>query len=249
MSAGGDLSAAVRAGIEPTVGVSAGDRGEPGAGSLAVSDPPARRAVGAVGPPPARRTLSAVGAPARRTLSVPARSRRSLLAGAAGATALALAGCGSKPLREKIRDGAHVAPGDLGPLNALLDVEHYAIAAYAAAIPLLGPAAARAGKQFLAQELAHAVELSDLVHRAGGRPHKPPASYNLGHPRDQAQALALLQHVEDVQLGAYLERLPDLSGGHVRATLVTIYANEAQHLAVLRMAAGETPTSGALVAG
>jgi hypothetical protein len=178
------------------------------------------------------------------------RSRRAALAGAAGAAGgLVLAGCGSKPLREKIRAGAHVAPIDVPPLNALLDIEHYAIAAYAAAIPLLAAGAVKIGKQFLAQELAHAVELSDLVRRAGGKPHKPQASYRLGHPRTQLQALALLEHAEQVQLGAYLEGLPSLAGGHVRAAVLTIFANDAQHLAVLRGQAGQTPSSSALVTG
>ncbi len=181
------------------------------------------------------------------------RSRRAALATAASAAgAVALAGCGSKPLREEIRTGAHVAPGDLPFLNALLDVEHYAIAAYAAGIPLLGPLnspGAKMGKQFLAQELAHAVELSDLAKRAGGKPRKPQASYNLGHPRSAAEALALLEHAENVQLQAYLAMLPRLSGGHVRAALLTIYANDAQHLAVLRGHAGLPAASGPFVGG
>lgn len=175
-------------------------------------------------------------------------SRRTALATGGVVGAAVLAGCGSKPLREKIRAGAHVAPADVPLLIALLDAEHYAIAAYTAGTPLLG-SAANVGKQFLAQELAHAVELSDMIKHAGGKAPKPPASYDLGHPADTAGALALLEHAEHVQLQRYLDTLPKLSGGLVRAALLTIYANEAQHLAVVRGQAGKPATSGAFVAG
>jgi len=171
------------------------------------------------------------------------RSRRALLAGAGVAGAVALAGCGGKPLREKIRGGASVAPEDVAPLNALLDVENFGIAAYAAGIPLLGQAAAMDGKWLLGQELAHAAELTDLIKQAGGRAHKLAASYQLGDPRTAAEALALLERAEHAQLRAYLEIIPTLSGPQVRAALATISANDAQHLAVLRLNAGQPPTS------
>ena len=173
------------------------------------------------------------------------RSRRALVAGAAGAAAAALlAGCGGKPLREKIRSSARVTAGDLASLNALLAVENYGIAAYAAGIPLLGPAGATIGKQFLAQEMAHAVELSDLIKSGGSKPPKRPISYDLGKPRNQADAYALLERAERRQLEAYLRLIPTLSGGAVRAAVATIFANDAQHLVVLRGQAGQ-PLPGA----
>lgn len=168
------------------------------------------------------------------------RSRRALLAGAAGGVAATvLSGCGGKPLREKIRSGARIPQGDIEPLNALLDVENYGIAAYAAGIPLLGPVGRIIGKQFLSQELSHAVELSDLVRGAGGKPRRRPSSYDLGDPRTEADAFALLERAERLQLNAYLQMIPTLSGGRVRAAIATIFANDAQHLAVLRMQAGQ----------
>jgi hypothetical protein len=169
------------------------------------------------------------------------RSRRALLAGAAGAAGAGLiSGCGNKALRVKIRNGATVPAADADTLNALLDIENYAIGVYAAGIPFLGPAAQLVGKQFLAQELSHALELSELIKAAGARPHKRPSTYNLGTPpRNATEAFALLERVEREQLNAYLKMIPSLSSGHVRATIATIFANDAQHLAVLRQQAGQ----------
>jgi hypothetical protein len=173
-------------------------------------------------------------------------SRRALLGGAASAAGTAaLAGCGNSALRTKIENGASVPRADVATLNALLDVEHWAIAAYAVGIPMLGEAAQLVGKQFLGQELAHAVELGDLVKAAGEKPRKRASSYDLGTPpRDAAEAFAFLQRAERRQLDAYLQMIPQLSSGRVRATIATIFANDAQHLAVLRLQAGQ-PLPGA----
>lgn len=149
-------------------------------------------------------------------------------------------------MREKIRGGGGgggVPSEDTATLNALLDVEHFGIAAYAAGIPLLSEAASTDAKWLLGQELSHAAELSELVKEGGAKPHRPAASYDLGNPRTSAEALVLLQHAEDAQIHAYLALIPTLSGGHLRAALATISANDAQHLAVLRINAGQPPTS------
>jgi Ferritin-like domain len=171
------------------------------------------------------------------------RSRRALLAGAGVAATVALAGCGGKPLREKIRSGgAKVPPEDAATLNALLDVENFGIAAYAAGIPLLSSTGSTTAKWLLGQELAHAAELEALIKAAGAKPHKLAATYNLGDPRTATEALALLERAEHAQLHAYLEKIPTLSDGHVRAAIATISANDAQHLAVLRSSGGQMPT-------
>jgi hypothetical protein len=180
-------------------------------------------------------------------------SRRKLLlaAGAAiaGGGATALAACGSTPLRVKVRSGAKVSPSDVEILNALLDLEYYAIAAYTAGIPLLRQPAARAGKHFLSQELAHASALSDLVKRAHGKPSKPKASYDLGHPRGATDVLVLLHRLESEQLAAYVEMIPRLSPGRVRSATAAIFANDAQHLSVLRAQLGRSPVPAALATG
>ena len=138
-------------------------------------------------------------------------------------------------------------PADVPVLNSLLGVEHYAIAAYAAAFPLFKGEAFHVAKQFLSHELAHAAELTELVKDGGGKPRNPPASYNLGNPRTAAEALDLLERIERAELHAHLRMMPALVGGHVRAAIATIFANDSQHLAVLRTQSGRPPTSAFVV--
>jgi hypothetical protein len=195
-------------------------------------------------------------APGEESTSAPeadSRSRRKLLLGAgasiAGASTLGLAACGSSPLRVKVRGGAKVAHADIVILNGLLDLEYHAIVAYTAGISLLHPPAVRAAKQFLGQELAHASALSDLVKRAGGKPAKPRARYDLGHPGSRTDVLVLLHRVESAQLAAYVEMIPRLSAGRLRSAVAAIFANDAQHASVLRAQLGRPPVPAAFVTG
>lgn len=167
-----------------------------------------------------------------------------------GSGSAMLAGCsGSKPLRVKVRTGVTVEGADVPILNALLDLEQYAVAGYTAGIPLLDYPAAKAAKQFLSQELAHAQELSTLIRKGGGKPRRPRASYDLGHPTTNAQVLTLLGELENVQLSAYLDRIPLLTAGRLRSTVAALCANDAQHLAVLRQQLGQSPVPAAFVTG
>jgi hypothetical protein len=185
-------------------------------------------------------------------IELPVPSRRAFLTAGAGAAVTALlSGCsgGHRALREKVRGSAKVPKADIPALNALLDVEHYAIAAYAAGGPLLHAPQSTAATQFLAHELAHALQLSDLIHQAGAEPRRPRASYDLGHPRTADDVVALLKRLERLQIRTYLETIPRLSGGRVRAAMAAILANDAQHLAMLRWQAGGPPAPAALVTG
>ncbi len=180
-------------------------------------------------------------------------SRRTLLAAGGSAAAAAiglLAACsGSKPLRLKVRSGVTVERGDVSILNGLLDLEQQTIAAYTAGIPLLRRPAIKAAQQFLGQELAHAQALSDLVKKAGGKPDKPRPSYDLGNPSTEPQVLALLRGLEAKQLAAYVQMTPLLTPGRLRSAVAAIFANDAQHLAVLREQLGEAPVPAAFVTG
>ena len=180
-------------------------------------------------------------------------SRRALLSGgAAAATAAILSACsGGSPLREKVRAGGKVAKADVEPLNTLLAVEHYAVAAYAAGFPLLPLHSPqyKAAQQFLAQELSHTVQLSDLIRSVKGKPDRPAARYDLGSPRSTADAMALFKRLEQVQIHTYLDTIPRLSGGGSRAAAVSIMSNDAQHLTVLRWQTGVPPVPSALVSG
>lgn len=176
-------------------------------------------------------------------------SRRMLVASGGVTLAAVLAGCGSKPLRIKVGGSARASASDIEALNGLLALEHYAVAAYTAGIPLLNPLQTKAAKQFLGQELAHTVELSDLIKRARGKAAKPKARYDLGRPHSAADVLALLKRAEEAQLNAYLAVIPRLSGGRLRSTVSAIYANDAQHLAVVRSHLGQPAVPDAFAVG
>jgi hypothetical protein len=169
------------------------------------------------------------------------RSRREAIAAlAAGGGGALLAGCGSHTLRSRVKKGAKVAPADVDVLNRLLGVEYHGIAAYTAGIPFLSRPARRAAKQFLAQDVSHASTLMGLIKQAGGDAIRPGASYDLGRPREP-EILALLQGLEEQQLAAYIQMIPELTHGKLRSTAAAMMANDAQHLAVLRQQRGLSP--------
>ncbi len=180
-------------------------------------------------------------------------SRRRLLgtagAGLAGVGAVLLAGCGSKSLHARLKRTPTVARTDVEVLNHLLEVEQVAIAAYTAGAPLLPPPAARAAKRFLEQETEHAFGLAGLVKAAGGTPRDPLPSYDLGHPRTGDDVLRLLHETEGAQLAAYVDAIPRLRPGAVRAQAAGYFANDAQHVAILRSLLGQTPSPAAFVTG
>ncbi|MGI8903527.1 MAG: ferritin-like domain-containing protein [Solirubrobacteraceae bacterium] len=134
-------------------------------------------------------------------------------------------------------------------LNGLLDLERRTIGAYTAGIPLLTGASLTAAQRFLAQELAHAAELSRLLKRAGVVAHRPSDSYDLGHPRSAAAVLGLLHASETAQLAAYITAIPRLATGTVRASTASILADDAQHVSVLRSALALDPVPTAFVTG
>jgi rubrerythrin len=184
-----------------------------------------------------------------------ARSTRRALLGhwqsavTAGAV-LGLAGCGKssdKPNFHALPPAAKSADAIL--LNQALDLEHEAIAAYTAGIPLLDGRAKKAAQLFLTQELSHAGEMHGLVKQAGGRPNKPKASYDLGRPGSALDVLRLLHAIEQRELRLYFGALTRLSPGSVRAAVAAVLANDAQHLSMLRSVLGLVPVPSAFVTG
>jgi len=183
-------------------------------------------------------------------------SRRALLSGAgatlAGAAALGLAGCGSKAKtgRESVKNVARpIQRLDVQILSHLLDLERRTVAAYIAGIPLLSRPDAKTAKQFLDEELEHTGELLSLIKTAGGKGSVRTASYELGNPVNGAEVLALLHGLERAQIVAYLKAIPRLQPGSVRAAAASILANDAQHIAIIRMAQGMTAIPSAFVTG
>ena len=177
-------------------------------------------------------------------------SRRGLLrAAGAGLAGLLAAGCGNQSLKAQVHNSAPVLGTDVDLLNQLLHLEHWAIAAYTAGTPLLAPAVTKAGALFLNDELSHAGGLAGLVKAAGGQPIKPAPSYPLGHPRSSGDVLRLLHLIENAQVTAYLKAITRLEPGFVKASVASILANDAQHVAVVRAALHQPAVPAALVTG
>ena len=122
------------------------------------------------------------------------------------------------------------------------------MAAYTAGIPLLRDPDAKAAKQFLDEELA-AHGRAAVADQGGGR--QAPlrgSSYDLGHPGDVPRCWRCCT-------GSSGRRSPPtwarsrLSPGPVRAAVASILANDAQHLAILRLAQGDDRVPSAFVTG
>lgn len=177
-------------------------------------------------------------------------SRRGFLtAGGAGAAGLLLAACGHDSLKTQLGHDPPVAQSDVSLLNHLVDLEYLAVAAYTAGLPLLRPPASHAAKQFLAQELGHAQGLSILVREAGGKASKPREAYDLGHPRSQSDVLRLLHTIEIEQIAAYVDAIPRLGPAKVRTLTTQYFANDAQHISVVRFLQGQSALPAPFVTG
>ncbi len=181
-------------------------------------------------------------------------SRRALLSGAGAALAggtLAVAGCGSTDTGKQAvkKTSAPVRRQDIAILNQALALERRTVAAYIAGIPLLTKSERKAARQFLNEELQHTGELISLIKAAGSKAPPRADSYVLGHPTDGPGALALLHSLEGLQITSYLDWIPRLSPGPVRAAVSSILTVDAQHLAMVRVMQGQVPVPGPFVTG
>jgi bacterioferritin (cytochrome b1) len=180
-------------------------------------------------------------------------SRRALLqtsgAGLAAGIAVMAAGCGGQTptVTRTISPAARSANVEI--LNLALDLEHKAIAAYTAGIPLLSGHAQKSAQRFLAQELQHADELFSLIRHQDGQPNKPQPTYDLGRPQSRKDVLQLLHEIERAQVRAYLAAIPEVTPGTYKSALGAILGSDAQHVALLRAALGTPPLAGAFVTG
>jgi ferritin-like protein len=144
-------------------------------------------------------------------------------------------------------DTVEVREADISILNGVLDLEHTAVAAYTAGIPLLNGRARTAATWFLDQELQHTAKLEATIRSAGGRPNPAQASYDLGNPRDGAEVLELLHTTESSLVNAYLVAIPKVRPGWLRAVAAGILANESQHISILQSVQGRSPVPSAFV--
>src|SRR6266480_1959854 len=107
-----------------------------------------------------------------------ARSRRGFirLAGGTflGGSAAAIAACGGgKQQSSETTISTTQAQGDAAVLNAALELEHTAIAAYETGLKLVKGTALADAREFLAHEREHAAALARAVLRLGSEPVKP----------------------------------------------------------------------------
>ena len=180
-------------------------------------------------------------------------SRRRFLgtagASAAGGSALLLAACGreSQPLAEAGPDESDQA--DVEILNGALDLEFMAVAAYKAGAAQLTGDLLQIGKLFLAQEQEHADGLTSTIKDAGGKPNRAKSAYDFPPLRSADDVLRYAVHLENTAIAFYIDALPKLTNGDVRATAASIITTEAEHLAVLREALGHSPLPAAFVTG
>jgi hypothetical protein len=186
-------------------------------------------------------------------------SRRGLLGGAgvalAAAASVALEACGSSAATSSEHISGAVAggssqtsPHDVRLLGEALELERRTVQAYVASVPLLGEHVGKAATQWMAEEVQHTGKLISLIRHAGGTAASRANTYDIGRqPRNQAQTLALLAHFEQLQLSFYLDMLPRIEQGTTRAAVASIFANDAQHLSLLRLLQGETPVPSAFV--
>lgn len=177
------------------------------------------------------------------------RSRRGLFGGAvAAAGAVVLAGCGDSAGSAKTDSTAgqtgtspnNTSPRDVELLAAALELERRTVNAYVACVPLLSKANAQAATVWLSAELQHTGELIGLIHQAGGKPQPRANSYEIGPlPSNQAQTMALLASLEQLQISYYLRIIPQLQLATARASVGSILSSDAQHIALLRAAQGK----------
>jgi rubrerythrin len=169
--------------------------------------------------------------------------------GAAGGSAMLLAACGedSRSLGEAGPDESDQA--DVEILNGALDLELMAVAAYKAGAAHLTGELLQVGKRFVAQEQEHADSLTSAIKDAGGKPNRAKSAYDFPRMRSAKDVLKYAVSLENTAIAFYIDALPKLTNGDVRATAASIITTEAEHLAVLREALGYSPLPAAFVTG
>lgn len=181
-------------------------------------------------------------------------SRRSFLQAAGvtfvGGSAVFLAACGDDSEEKTITSaGVEGTGGDVGILSSALALELTAIEAYAKGAPLLTGPVRSAAKEFLAHEQEHADALTKAIKQLGGGEPAKPMSLDFSGLRNQGDVLEFATDLENVAIAAYVDAVPKLSTGALRATAAQIVTNEAEHVSVLQGALGNPPVPEAFVTG
>jgi rubrerythrin len=166
----------------------------------------------------------------------------------ASGSAVFLAACGDDTKQAPtLPDESDAA--DVEILNAALDLELMAIAAYKTGAGKLKGDVLQVAQLFLEQEREHADGLSAAIKKAGGKPNTARASYDFPELHSETDVLRFAVDLENTAIAAYIDALPKLGEGDLRATATAIVANEAEHIAILLGALGEQQVPFAFVVG
>lgn len=180
-------------------------------------------------------------------------SRRRFFRGAglsvAGGSAMFLAACGDDEDDDSKSATKTGDEADVEILNSALDLELMAVAAYKGGAKLLKGAVLEAGQTFLEHEQEHADGLSTAIKDLGGRPNKAKSSYDFPQLRNQEDVLKFAVDLENTAVAAYIDALPKLTDGSLRATAAAIVTNEAEHISVLLGALNLPQVPSAFVVG
>ncbi|MDQ3722824.1 MAG: ferritin-like domain-containing protein [Actinomycetota bacterium] len=167
----------------------------------------------------------------------------------AGTSAVFLAAC-SDDTKNPVKNGPDESDmADVEILNGALDLELMAVAAYKAGAGKLTGDMLAMVKSFLEQEQEHADGLAAAIEDADGTPNRAKESYDFPVLRSQTDVLRFAVDLENTAIAAYIDALPKLSQGDLRATAASIITNEAEHVSILLDALGREPVPAAFVTG
>lgn len=145
------------------------------------------------------------------------------------------------------------AQADAAVMNALLDLERTAVLAYTVGRRMLTGAARRMFATLLAQEREHEAAAQRAVLALGATPLKrrPDRDYTSGFPplSGPDDVLRFALDIENTQVSAYGDSLGSIVTPGLRATVASVIAAEAEHLAVVSGLLHEPQAPQALVTG
>lgn len=174
-------------------------------------------------------------------------TRREALGGAAAVLLLGSCGGGDPP-----PGGAKPGSG-AALMSSLLALQHATVAAYGACEEVLRGDALAEARAIRSRERKHAGRLEAAIRELGGEPPagKSEEEYGRTFPRLRTEADALLfaDHLEQRQVRAYLDAVKDFTQAGSRATAADIGADQAGHLAAIRVLRGLPAAQGAFVTG
>jgi hypothetical protein len=130
---------------------------------------------------------------------------------------------------------------DVAILNTALGYELAAIDAYSRALPLLRGETLATAREFRAQEQGHVDAITKAIRGLSGRTDAEELELDLAPLKTRADALTLAYSYVSAAIAEEMSAVASLTATWPRALLTSIAANEAQQLAVLRLALGTDP--------